>query len=100
RAADFAQSGARETGVQLPRGARRGQFAMKIHRMESNRPCCGPGNRSAERGFLVITLLIILTLMLIYVTVSVRLLSVLTREIRLVEKAQIQRLERAGAHPA
>jgi len=58
-----------------------------------------PGARRGERGFLVIALLAIIAIMLVYINVSMRLLGSLKRELRLVEQAQIQRLEKIGAQP-
>ena len=58
-----------------------------------------PAARRSERGFLVIALLAIVSIMLIYVTANMRLLSNLRRELKLVEQAQIQRLQRCGAEP-
>ena len=55
--------------------------------------------RRGERGFLVIALLAIIAIMLIYVNVNLRLLNNLKRELKLVEQAQIQRLEKTGAQP-
>lgn len=55
--------------------------------------------RANERGFVVIALLAVLTLMLIYAMATARVLNSLKQDIKLVEKKQIQRLEHAGAQP-
>ena len=58
-----------------------------------------PAARRGERGFFVISLMVILAIMLIYVNANMRLLGSLQRELKLVEQAQIQRLEKTGAQP-
>ena len=55
--------------------------------------------RRDERGFLVIALVAIVAIMLLYINFNMRLLSSLNRDLKLVEQAQIQRLEKAGAQP-
>jgi len=52
-----------------------------------------PGNRQNERGFMIIALLAILALLLIYTTANIQTLNLLDREIKAVEKKQIQRLK-------
>ncbi|MGA2801731.1 MAG: hypothetical protein ABSE97_05095 [Verrucomicrobiota bacterium] len=55
--------------------------------------------RHGERGFMTIALLVILSLLLIYATANIQTLNTLKQEIKIVEKKQIQRLERDGAQP-
>jgi hypothetical protein len=55
--------------------------------------------RHDERGFMTIALLAILSLMLVYVTANIQTLNILKQEIKIIEKKQIQRLERDGAQP-
>jgi hypothetical protein len=72
----------------LPKPARPGHLAP------------GPaGNRPAsrqERGSALIVVIALLALMLMYLTVNIRTLSSLTRELRLVERQQTNRLARAS----
>ena len=51
-------------------------------------------NRSGERGFLVIALLILVSIMLIYVALGLRSLNHLRQDLSLVEQKQIQRLQK------
>jgi hypothetical protein len=46
--------------------------------------------RPRQNGFVVITLITILGLMSLYVTTNLRTLSVLKRELRLIEQQQVQ----------
>jgi hypothetical protein len=48
--------------------------------------------RQGQRGFLVIALLAIISIMLVYVAASLQVLAALKRDIRLVEQKQVQRL--------
>jgi hypothetical protein len=57
------------------------------------------GTARDERGFLMIALLTIVSIMLIYVAANVRVLGNLKRELKQVEQKQIQRLEKLGAQP-
>ena len=52
-----------------------------------------PG-RQDERGFIVIALLVVLSILLIYVMVNLRYLNDLKRELRLFEREQIKRLQK------
>jgi hypothetical protein len=72
---------------------------MKISPRNDPIFACQPHARRGERGFVVIALMVILSIMLIYINVNMRLLANLKRELKLVEQAQIQRLERAGVQP-
>ena len=72
---------------------------MKISPYRPGFCCRRSATRRGERGFLVIALLAIVAIMLIYVNVNVRLLGNLKRELKLVERQQIQRLEKIGAEP-
>ncbi|MSU60155.1 MAG: hypothetical protein EXS35_18620 [Pedosphaera sp.] len=47
----------------------------------------------SERGSMVLAMMVILTLMLIYVAATVRTLTQLRQELKLVEQKQIQRLQ-------
>jgi hypothetical protein len=49
--------------------------------------------RRDERGFMVIAMMVILSMMLIYVAASVRSLSQLRQDLKLVEQKQVQRLQ-------
>jgi len=49
--------------------------------------------RKGERGFLVIAMLVILALMLIYVAATMRSLTHLRQDLKLVEQKQVQRLQ-------
>lgn len=51
--------------------------------------------RARERGFLVIALLAIISIMLIYIAANLHVLAALKRDIRLVEQKQVQRLNQA-----
>jgi hypothetical protein len=72
---------------------------MKILSREKAFPPVRPAARRSERGFLVIALLAIISIMLLYINFNMRLLGSLKRDLRLVEQAQIQRLEKVGAEP-
>ena len=50
--------------------------------------------RRSQRGFMVITMMAILTMMLIFVAASMRSLTHLRQDLKLVEAKQIQRLEK------
>lgn len=51
--------------------------------------------RPDQRGFLVIALLAIITIMLIYIAANLAVLAALKRDIRLVEQKQVQRLNKS-----
>jgi hypothetical protein len=72
---------------------------MKLHLVQANPLRERSTDRGGERGFLVFALMVMLSLMLLYVMASVRLLGTLKQDVKAVEKKQIQRLERAGADP-
>jgi hypothetical protein len=72
---------------------------MKILAREKAFSPARPAARRSERGFLVIALLAIISIMLLYINFNMRLLGSLKRDLRLVEQAQIQRLEKVGAEP-
>ena len=48
-----------------------------------------------QRGFLVIALLAIISIMLIYIAANLHVLAALKRDIRLVEQKQVQRLNKS-----
>ena len=50
--------------------------------------------RRAERGFLIIALLVLVSIMLIYVAFGLRSLNRLRQDLKLVEQKQIQRLQK------
>jgi hypothetical protein len=50
-------------------------------------------NQQHERGFMVVALLVILALLLIYTSANIQTLNILDREIKAVQKKQIQRLK-------
>ena len=54
-----------------------------------------PQRRPGERGFLVIALLAIISIMLIYIAANLHVLASLKRDIRLVEQKQVQRLNKS-----
>ncbi len=51
--------------------------------------------RHRERGFLVIAMLAIISIMLVYIAANLHVLAALKRDIRLVEQKQVQRLNRS-----
>ena len=59
----------------------------------------GSATRHGEHGFMTIALLVILSLLLIYTAANIQTLNILKQEIKIIEKKQIQRLERDGAQP-
>jgi hypothetical protein len=61
---------------------------MKLRPSNSNR-------RHDQRGFLVIALLAIITIMLIYIAANLHVLAALKRDLRLVEQKQVQRLNQS-----
>ena len=63
---------------------------MKI--FTSNSRPTGPA-RHDERGFLIIALLLLVSIMLIYVAVGLRSLNQLRQDLKLVEQKQVQRLQ-------
>jgi hypothetical protein len=50
--------------------------------------------RRSERGFLVIALLALLSIMLIYIAANLHVLAALKRDVRIVEQKQIHRWEK------
>ncbi len=56
-----------------------------------------PAVRRDQRGFMVIALVVMLSLMVAYVSASARVLTVLNQDIKAVEKRQLQRLKQAEA---
>ena len=56
-------------------------------------------HRQGQRGFLVIALLAIISIMLIYIAANLHVLASLKRDIRLVEQKQVQRLNKAYPSP-
>jgi hypothetical protein len=50
--------------------------------------------RRDERGFMIITLLVMVSIMLIYVALGLRSLNTLHQDLKGVEKKQIQRLQK------
>ena len=52
-----------------------------------------------QRGFLVIALLAIISIMLIYIAANLHVLASLKRDIRLLEQKQVQRLNKAYPSP-
>jgi len=58
------------------------------------------GNRGNERGFLVIALLAIISIMLIYIAANLHVLAALKRDIRLVEQKQVQHWSRSFPSPS
>jgi len=61
---------------------------MKLIPLNRNR-------RHGQRGFLVIALLAIITIMLIYIAANLHVLAALKHDIRLVEQKQVQRLTKS-----
>ena len=57
-------------------------------------------SRKRERGFLLILLLALLSIMLIYTAFTMQFLGQLNRQLRIVEQKQIQRLAADSASPA
>ena len=55
--------------------------------------------RHGQRGFLVVALLAIISIMLIYIAANLQVLAALKREIRLVEQKQVQRLNQSFPVP-
>jgi hypothetical protein len=53
------------------------------------------GRRQDRRGFLVIALLAIISIMLVYIAANLHVLAALRRDIRLIEQKQVQRLNRS-----
>jgi hypothetical protein len=51
--------------------------------------------RANERGFLVIALLTIITIMLLYIAANLHVLAALKRDLRVVEQKQVQLLNRS-----
>jgi hypothetical protein len=51
--------------------------------------------RANERGFLVIALLAIITIMLLYIAANLHVLAALKRDLRVVEQKQVRRLNRS-----
>ena len=66
---------------------------MKLAYLNRNR-------QHSQRGFLVIALLAIITIMLIYIAANLHVLAALKRDIRLVEQKQVQRLNKSFPAPA
>ena len=64
---------------------------MKV--LPSNPTPAGPIRRD-ERGFLIITLLVLVSIMLIYVAFGLRSLNTLHHDLKQVEQRQIQRLQK------
>ena len=58
-------------------------------------PLPSRNRRPGQRGFLVIALLAIITIMLIYIAANLHALAALKRDIRLVEQKQVQRLNKS-----
>jgi hypothetical protein len=56
------------------------------------RNCCFPTRRAAQRGVAVIVVLALLAIILLYVGANARTLYYLGRELRLIERQQLQRL--------
>ncbi len=52
-----------------------------------------------QRGFLVIALLALISIMLIYIAANLHVLASLKRDIRLLEQKQVQRLNRTFPSP-
>ncbi|HEX5220131.1 MAG TPA: hypothetical protein VFZ59_11240 [Verrucomicrobiae bacterium] len=52
-------------------------------------------NRRGQRGFLVIALLAIISIMLVYIAANLHVLAALKRDVRLVEQRQVQRLNKS-----
>lgn len=55
--------------------------------------------RSNERGYVVMTLLAMLAVLLLFIMVNIRYLRDLDRELKLVEREQIHRLQKRTAKP-
>lgn len=55
--------------------------------------------RQGQRGFLVIALLAIISIMLVYIAANLHVLASLKRDLRLVEQKQVQRLNKAYPSP-
>jgi hypothetical protein len=53
--------------------------------------------RKGEEGMAVILVIALLVILLIYITAGVRTLNNLGRDVRLIEKQQVQRLQQAAA---
>ena len=56
--------------------------------------------RHGQRGFLVIALLAIITIMLVYIAANLHVLAALKRDIQLVEQKQVQRLSKSFPYTA
>jgi len=52
-------------------------------------------DRKGQRGFLVIAMLAIISIMLVYIAANLHVLAALKRDIRLVEQKQVLRLSKA-----
>jgi hypothetical protein len=77
---------------------------MKLHSHQTNNSSHGPApsapsSRPGERGSAVIVVLALLVIMLLYIAGNLQALRSLDREVRLIERQQIQRVQTPPAAP-